>query len=127
MRTFVWTGSRSWQDVGTIVHAIEGLRKPFRSIVGGASGFDTLVENQLHRQGLPFLRFDAKWDLHGRRLAGNIRNGVMITQGLRIDPECQLLVGWDGTSTGTEDCMIQAAAEGMPIWRLSYYPELNGG
>jgi hypothetical protein len=124
MRCVVWTGSRGWRDVITVEDAIDSLRQPFRSIVGGAEGFDTIVEDALRRRGLPYLRYDADWERHGRG-AGPTRNGVMLKVGMLIDSDAIVVSGWDGKSRGTMNCRNQARKMGMPIVDLVYHQKLN--
>lgn len=126
MRTVVWTGSRGWQDEDTVIDAVTSIRKPFRSICGGADGFDTVVWDVLTGFGLPRLLFKAKWKLHGRA-AGHVRNDVMLDWLQALDPDGFVLAGWDGSSKGTKGCMDKAAKRGIPVWRLMYVPSLNKG
>jgi len=106
--------------------AIDSRRQPFRSIVGGARGFDTLVEEALRKRGLPFLRFDANWDDHGH-VAGDVRNLIMLEWLQRLDPNGIVIAGWDGKSPGTRNCIAEAEAMGISVWPIMYVPSLNGG
>lgn len=121
MRTVVWTGSRGWTDVGTVVDAVNSLRKPFRSIVGGAKGFDSIVEQVLDKQGLFYLRFDAYWERYGKA-AGHKRNDLMLDWLLRLDKQGRLISGWDGSSPGTKGCIEAAIKRGIDHWPLAYCP-----
>lgn len=118
MRTIVWTGSRGWDDIGIIIHCIEGLRKPFFSIVGGARGFDTLAEQALAKFRLPRVTDIAEWDRDGRG-AGYARNLLMLDR-IAANPEGGFVVaGWDGSSPGTKHCIDNAESRGLVVMRLS--------
>lgn len=104
----------------TIRNTIDGLRKPFRSIVGGAKGFDTLVEDQLKKYGLPYLRFDANWSIG--RSADHVRNRLMLDWLERIGGDINVIAGWDGKSAGTKGCMDEAERRGIDVWRLFHNP-----
>lgn len=104
------------------------MRSPFRSIVGDADGFDTIVWEVGAELGISRLRFKAHWKVYGRK-AGHVRNGVMLNwldffrrQGL----SCFVVAGWDGQSPGTRGCMQAAERRGFDVWRLAYFPNLNG-
>lgn len=126
MRTVAFTGSRGWRDRATAADAIDSIRRPFRGIVGGAPGFDTIVEEELIKRGISYLRFDAKWNRFGKA-AGSHRNGTMLDWLRRLDPEGFLVVGHDGSSPGTVDCVAQAVAMLIPCWHVVYHPSLNEG
>jgi hypothetical protein len=126
MRTVVWTGSRGWQDTETILDAIVSIKRPFRSIVGDARGWDALVWETLAEFKMPRLQFKAKWNLY-RNGAGPKRNALMLDWLQRIDRDGFVVAGWDGESSGTHDCMMEAELRGIPIWRVKYTPALNGG
>lgn len=127
MRTVLWTGSRGWQDMGTIVDCIDGLRQPFRSIVGDANGFDKLVWKALERRGLPRLRFRAKWRVGGiyHPAAGHDRNRLMVAWLTLLDSDGFVVAGWDGESTGTKGCIKECERLGISVWRLHWIPNLN--
>lgn len=121
MKTVVWTGSRGWTDIGIILHCIEGLRKPFFSIVGGADGFDTLAEKALARFRLPRATDLADWERDGRWDAGFARNFLMLDR-IHCNPEGGFVVaGWDGRSRGTKHCIDNALSRGIDVVRLSYF------
>lgn len=120
----LWTGSRGWQDADTVIDAVTSLRRPFRSIVGDAKGFDEIVWTVLSTFYLPRWRFNACWNELGLR-AGPIRNALMLNCLGRLDSSGFVIAGWDGESRGTKDCMDKAAKRGVTVWRLTYAPQLN--
>jgi hypothetical protein len=124
MRTVLWTGSRGWRDVDTIIDTAMSLRRPYRSIVGDAAGWDSLVWEVLAEYGLPRWRFKPHWKELGRA-AGHVRNHLMLDWLQRIDPNGFVLAGWDGQSPGTKGCMDEAAKRGIVIWPVMFVPELN--
>lgn len=120
----LWTGSRGWQDEDTVIDAVTSLRRPFRSIVGDARGFDSIVWDVLSGFLLPRWRFDAQWKLYGKP-AGHRRNHLMIATLRRVDPGGLVIAGWDGQSSGTKGCMDAATKRGVPVWELQYVPSIN--
>lgn len=42
-----------------------------------------------------------------------------------LDSKGFVVVGWDGKSPGTADCIAQATAMTIPLWPVAYFPELN--
>jgi len=124
VRTVCFTGSRGWRDRSSVAGVIDDIHRPFRGIVGGAPGFDTIVEEALVERGIPYLRFDAKWSRY-RNAAGSRRNGLMLDWLRRLDPQGVLVVGHDGVSRGTADCVAQATAMLVPCRTVTYFPERN--
>lgn len=123
MRTVLFTGSRGWSDVDSVIDTLSTQRLPFRGIVGDARGFDSIAWQVLSELGVPRLRYDAKWHLHGSA-AGHIRNDIMLEMLLR----CQntiVIAGWDGTSPGTKSMIEKAEAHGVAVWKITYHPSLN--
>lgn len=107
-----------------VIGAVESLRKPFRSIVGGADGFDTIVWEVLCEFGLPRMRFDAKWKKYGNK-AGPIRNGLMLAKLRVFDPFGFVIAGWDGSSPGTRNCIEQAKRLDIDVWRVAFWQGAN--
>jgi hypothetical protein len=121
VRTVVWTGSRGWQDEDIIIDVIVGMKKPFRSIVGDAEGWDELVWAALSAFSLPRWQFKARWQQNGVyvKAAGHQRNRLMLTWLQNLDSSGYVIAGWDGKSTGTKGCMDEAAKRGIDVWRVS--------
>lgn len=126
VRTVLWTGSRGWSDVDTIIECVTSLQRPFRSIVGDARGWDALVWEVLAEFSLPRWRFDAQWRQYGKR-AGHVRNALMADVLRRVDPEGFVVAGWDGQSTGTKGMIDLAERRGISVWKVMYIPSLNEG
>jgi hypothetical protein len=129
MRVVLFTGSRGWQDVDTLIDCASTMRQPWRGIIGDADGLDTLMWEVMAELGIPRMRFKAKWHLYGRK-AGHVRNGVMLDwleHFRRRGLSCFVVAGWDGSSPGTRNCMQAAARRGFDVWRLQYVKSLNGG
>lgn len=124
MRAVLWTGSRGWRDVQTIIEAVTSIRRPFLSIVGDADGWDTLVWEVLADFSLPRWRFDARWKSYGRA-AGHIRNKLMADTLQRVSPDGFVVAGWDGKSRGTKGMIDLAEKQKIPVWRVTYMPTLN--
>lgn len=124
MRVVLWTGSRGWRDVDTVIDCVTSIKQPFMSIMGDAEGWDALVWEVLAEFQLPRLCFDAKWKLYGQS-AGPVRNLLMLNWLQRLSPDGFVFAGWDGHSPGTKNCMKIAKELGIPIWRATYIPSLN--
>lgn len=77
-------------------------------VSGGANGVDTLGEVWAEEHDIPFKRFPADWDSHGRA-AGFIRNEKM------GDYADALLAIWDGNSRGTEHMIKYMKSLGKPV------------
>jgi hypothetical protein len=126
MRTVLWTGSKGWRDVDSIVDAVTSLRRPFRSIVGDADGFDALVWEVLADYSLPRWQFKAQWKQNGVyvKSAGHQRNRFMLDW-LKRAQGTTVVAGWDGSSPGTKGCMDEARRRGFDVLQIAYMPMFN--
>lgn len=106
-------GGRSWRNVCALygdlnrLHAERGVAA---IIQGGASGADELARIWALERGIPVETYAADWKRQGRA-AGPIRNGVMLAES-RPDG----VVAFPG-GRGTADCIRQAEAAGLTVWR----------
>lgn len=87
----LFTGSRTWTDEDTIVHAITeavlraGAKQEETIFVHGACprGADRIVADLAERWGVTVEAYPADWDTFGRR-AGFVRNRHMVDLGADI-------------------------------------------
>lgn len=105
-------GARAWTDVELAervldrIHAERGIHL---GIVGGASGADTIGENWLSKQHIPFIRHLPKWHEHGQE-AGFVRNLKM------LDENPDLVVAFiKGPARGTKHTLRNASKRGIEI------------
>ena len=77
-------GGRDYQDKVTMYNVLneflDDINTPVTIISGGAKGADTLAEEFSMYFDLPFEKYPADWDKHGRA-AGYIRNKRMLDEG----------------------------------------------
>jgi hypothetical protein len=118
-------GSRSCVFAGLVARHLDHLlRKRLPDVLvvsGGAAGADMMGEQWALSREVPYRRFPADWQRHGRR-AGPIRNGEMLAFAREVSPLCGLVAFWDGSSRGTADMIEQANAAGIPIRVIRFDP-----
>lgn len=106
-------GSRGIASTATVFSLLDRLRErlgDFEVVSGGADGVDRLGEDYAVTQGLPFVRFPALWNTHGKQ-AGYLRNATMISwYGTHV------VAIWDGSSRGTKHSISLARQEEIPLW-----------
>lgn len=78
-------------------------------ISGGAKGIDTLAEQFAAHHGIATEIYRPRYDLYGRA-APLKRNETM------VDRADQVLVVWDGTSSGSKYTMEYAKKKGKPLY-----------
>lgn len=87
MKRVLITGSRTWDDVDTIIGALWGTREDLGdfTLVSGAcpTGADRLCEEAARRAGMPVEQHPADWKTHGKR-AGFVRNAEMVALGADV-------------------------------------------
>ena len=111
-------GSRTmpWKFQDLVLETIRGLGPQIELILGGANGADTLAHLAGIHLKLPYRRFEADWETHGKR-AGPIRNQRMLDEG----PE--LVVAFHpitGCTSGTLDMIRRAQAANVPVRVVTY-------
>jgi hypothetical protein len=91
---------------------------------GGANGADKAWRDAAVAFDIPHLPFIPDWkpDGHFDREAGHVRNALMIETAVREDKNAVLFTLWDGESTGTANCMKEAAARGVPLEHFGAAP-----
>lgn len=78
-------------------------------VSGGCKvGVDAWVKALAAREGYTYEEIPADWDKYGKG-AGFIRNSTLVDQ---ID---RLVAFWDGKSRGTQDTIIKALEDGLPV------------
>jgi len=108
MRTII-AGSRSITDYATIESAVAESGFQITEVIsGGARGVDALGEEWAMRHQVPFRRFPADWDAHGKS-AGMIRNREM------AEIAEALVLCWDGLSKGSKNMLKEAERRGLKI------------
>lgn len=106
MRVLV-CGGRDYADQAKVSATLDELQPTFL-IHGAARGADQLADNWAVYNVVPFQRFPANWQKHGRA-AGPIRNAQMLTEG---KPE--LVVAFPG-GTGTAHMVMLARKAGVDV------------
>lgn len=102
MKTII-AGSRSIKNYNKVAEIINRYNEDLNFqdltitevVSGGANGVDSLGEIWAEEHDIPFKRFPADWDIHGKS-AGYIRNEEM------ADYADALLAIWDAKSRGTK-------------------------
>lgn len=112
MSTILVCGSRNWTDVPAVFRELDRLQ-PTKIIHGSARGADIAGALWAQHRGIPVLAFVANWNLFGKK-AGPLRNAQMIAQ----KPDLVVAFRMNGESPGTDDCLRQARAAGIPTITL---------
>ena len=113
MKTII-AGSRSITDMAMVARAMvlaeAGGIRPTAVICGCAPGVDLLGKAWAEARCIPVVPMPAAWRATPKRgAAGPIRNRAMAKLG------DALVAVWDGHSTGTEDMIAAATAEGLEV------------
>ncbi|MCP4437524.1 MAG: DUF2493 domain-containing protein [Aureispira sp.] len=114
VRSIIVAGSRGFKDypfLRNILHAVidEGEKGDEVEIVsGGAKGADSLGEVYAKEFGYSTTKFPANWKKYGRA-AGYIRNEEM------AEYAAELVVFWDGRSSGTKHMVQHASKKGLKV------------
>ena len=116
MRVII-AGSRSLSDYTIVDSAVKNSGFDVSEVIsGGARGVDRVGEEWARRNGIPFIRFPAKWDKHGKA-AGYLRNQEM------ADVADALVAVWDGVSLGTKHMIDIATSVGLDVFIRRESPE----
>jgi len=102
-------GGRDY-DNRDLVFLVLAVLQPQVVIEGGASGADALARAWTKEVGNRLITIEADWETHGKA-AGPIRNGWM------LDRAPDLVLAFPG-GKGTENCIAQARARGIPVLRV---------
>lgn len=102
-------GGRDYDDFASICHVLRALR-PSTVIEGGARGADAPAGRWARDNEVNLIVVHADWTKHGRA-AGHIRNGWM------LDERPEIVVAFPG-GRGTDNCVKQARARGIPVLRV---------
>jgi len=77
-------------------------------VSGGATGTDTLAHRYAKKYNIPFIVHHAQWTLY-KLAAGPIRNTLIVN-------DCTHVLAFRAkTSTGTDDTIRKARAQGKPV------------
>lgn len=106
------SGGRDFEDYEYLKHKLDDMISKLNGhriiiISGGAKGADALAEQYARDNGIEFKRFNAQWDLFGRR-AGYIRNETMLDYAEEATGKSVLVAFWDGQSRGTAHIIREA-------------------
>ena len=109
MRVIV-AGSRGIKDYALVCRVIEDSNLSITTLVsGGADGVDLLGERWAKERGVPIDRFNAQWDLFGKK-AGPYRN-----QKMAEDADALVAIMVRQGSRGTQDMIRRARTIGLRI------------
>ena len=105
------SGGRDYADMQAIEAVIAGL-DPAEDVVihSGAQGADAIAGRLAYKYGIHTAQVTAMWRLHGPA-AGPLRNQAM----LHLNPD--KVIAFPG-GRGTENCIKQAEAAGIPVERV---------
>ena len=119
MRILV-TGSRKWTDEAMVFGVLGAIcsRVPAREDVviidGAAQGADKAASKYgSEPNGIHHERYPADWETHGKA-AGHIRNKQMLDTGVDLVVAFKQEFNWGFSHGGTENCVHQARAMGIP-------------
>jgi hypothetical protein len=102
-------GSRTIRDYAIVAKAIADSGFEITIVVsGGAYGVDACGEEWASENGIPIMRFPAKWDAYGNA-AGPIRNEQMAKYA------DALILVWDGSSRGSTSMRRLAQQHSLKI------------
>src|ERR1700741_2286379 len=107
MRVLV-CGSRHFNDYEVARGVLDSIHGISAIIHGGARGADSMGARYAEICDIPVQRFDALWDVYGRR-AGPVRNAKMLREGT---PDL-VVAFWDGKSPGTRHMIAIAKEAGV--------------
>ena len=109
MKTII-AGSRTIQSYAPVLEAIRRSGMVITEVVSGkATGVDLMGERYAGEQDIPVKPFPPDWAKHGKK-AGILRNLEM------LDYADQVIVVWDGTSTGSQHTCKEGLRRGMPVF-----------
>jgi hypothetical protein len=100
-------GGRDYNNVQRVHDVLDEL-SPTMIITGGARGADYHAEAWARKNSIPFLRFPADWNTHGKA-AGPIRNSQMLKES-----KPDLVVAFPG-GRGTADMVRKATKANVQI------------
>lgn len=110
-------GSRSFRHPADYQLVVQAVREsgftPTTILSGMAKGVDKLGVRYAVEHRIPWRPFYARWDEHGPRSAGMIRNRAM------ADHADALVAVWDEESKGTLDMIEVARKKGLPVYVLN--------
>ena len=93
------------------------LMPHYKMAVGDAKGTDSIAVEYAKEKGFKYKVYEANWKAY-KGGAGSIRNAEIVAQS-------NILVAfWNGTSTGTGNCIDQAREKGLDVYVQNvYYPD----
>lgn len=101
-------GSRDYPNRDAVREYVRNLPADAVVVSGGASGVDSVAEDEASRCGLQTVIYLADWNKHGRA-AGPIRNRMIVQEADRV------VAFWDGRSRGTKNTIDTARSLGKPL------------
>lgn len=119
------SGGRDFADYDYLKEKMNGVIENINHsritiISGGAKGADSIAEKYAREKGIEFKRFNARWDLFGKR-AGYIRNIEMLDYAGLSDGDSILVAFWDGKSNGTKHMISEAMKrENFKVYKNFY-------
>jgi hypothetical protein len=111
MRVLV-CGGRNFHDGDMLIEALNEIHAatPITLVIqGGAAGADRLAGYWAYRRAIECKVYPAQWKRYGNRIAGPIRNQLMLDDG-----KPDLVVAFPGGS-GTADMVRRARTAGVPV------------
>jgi hypothetical protein len=118
-------GPRNWKKPAAVRAVLDQLVSNYGIgriliVAGGATGVDTIAEEEAKAMGIHVARVEALWGTYGRR-AGPIRNAMMLV----LQPDMVIGIHTDHTpGGGTANCLAQADKLGIPVRRITVHTNL---
>lgn len=116
LRRIIIAGGRDFNDYQLLLDSVCPILKGDHNIEivsGCANGADKLGERFAESFGLTVIKFPANWNKHGRA-AGPIRNLEMAKYA------DELIVFWDGKSSGTKNMINTATKLNLKVNIIKY-------
>lgn len=114
MKILVCGGNKyRWRGrVDNVLDRVRAERGISLLIHGAEVGAATLAENWAKSRQVPYVGVPAKWQEHGNRTAGAIRNSEMLKE---WQPDA--VVAFPGEEE-TADMVVKAKASGISVWEI---------
>lgn len=114
-KTILVSGSRNFPNKILVQDTIRRfVRRGDLLVHGGARGVDTWAAAEATSRGAATRCFYPNWDKYGAS-AGIRRNREMLDDVVYMDPDCIILIFWDGKSSGTKHMLEMCTEADCPF------------
>lgn len=108
------TGSRTWVKHGPVEALMLGMKDSHFILGDNPNGLDAIALSVALKHNLSVEVHTAHWNEQGKS-AGHRRNGKMV----EAKPNVAFAFKQQAESIGTEDCMRQCVAAGVPVYLIT--------